>query len=157
MSGTNIVAVVIGLALMAGIAWFFWGPRKSGVRAADHFQRLPGSHDPGQGWLYAGCTHCPARQAGALHLSPGRDGSLLGDGGLQRFWQERPASDGRNGAGRVPAREARRIRVYLPDGHVPGQADCRMRYSFPSGQETPGAGSGQTGTLAGEKRPLALR
>ena len=34
MSGTNIIAIAIGLALIAGIAWFFWGPRKSGVRAA---------------------------------------------------------------------------------------------------------------------------
>ncbi len=34
MSGTYILAIIIGLALMAGIAWFFWGPRKSGVRAA---------------------------------------------------------------------------------------------------------------------------
>jgi len=34
MSGTNILAIVIGLALMGGIAWFFWGPRKSGARAA---------------------------------------------------------------------------------------------------------------------------
>ena len=34
MSVTNIVALVIGLALIGGIAWFFWGPRKSGVRAA---------------------------------------------------------------------------------------------------------------------------
>ena len=34
MSVTNILAIVIGLALMGGIAWFFWGPRKSGVRAA---------------------------------------------------------------------------------------------------------------------------
>ncbi len=34
MSGTNILAMVIGLALMGGIAWFFWGPPKSGARAA---------------------------------------------------------------------------------------------------------------------------
>lgn len=34
MSGTNIIAIAIGLALIAGIAWFFWGPRKSGVHAA---------------------------------------------------------------------------------------------------------------------------
>ncbi len=34
MSGTNIIAIVIGLALIGGIAWFFWGPRKSGARAA---------------------------------------------------------------------------------------------------------------------------
>lgn len=34
MSGTNIVAMVVGIALSGGIAWFFWGPRKSGVRVA---------------------------------------------------------------------------------------------------------------------------
>jgi plastocyanin domain-containing protein len=34
MSVTNIIAIVIGLAVMGGIAWFFWGPCKSGVRAA---------------------------------------------------------------------------------------------------------------------------
>lgn len=34
MSGANIVAMVIGIALIACIAWFFWGPRKSGVCAA---------------------------------------------------------------------------------------------------------------------------
>lgn len=34
MSGTNIIAIAIGVALIAGIAWYFWGPRKSGVRTA---------------------------------------------------------------------------------------------------------------------------
>jgi plastocyanin domain-containing protein len=34
MSITNIVALLIGPALIGGVAWFFWGPRKSGVRAA---------------------------------------------------------------------------------------------------------------------------
>ncbi len=34
MSGTNIIAIVVGLVLIGGIAWYFWGPRKSGVRAA---------------------------------------------------------------------------------------------------------------------------
>jgi plastocyanin domain-containing protein len=33
MSVTNIRAIVLGLALIGGIAWFYWGPRKSGVRA----------------------------------------------------------------------------------------------------------------------------
>jgi plastocyanin domain-containing protein len=31
MSVTNILGIVTGLALIGGIAWFFWGPRKSGV------------------------------------------------------------------------------------------------------------------------------
>ena len=34
MSITNIVALLIGLALIGGIAWFFWGPHKSGAHAA---------------------------------------------------------------------------------------------------------------------------
>ena len=34
MSATDILALFIGVVLMGGIAWFFWGPRKSGVRAA---------------------------------------------------------------------------------------------------------------------------
>lgn len=34
MTTANIIVIVIGLALIAGIAWFFWGPRKGGVRAA---------------------------------------------------------------------------------------------------------------------------
>ncbi|MBI2887921.1 MAG: cupredoxin domain-containing protein [Chloroflexi bacterium] len=34
MTTDEIVVVVGGLALMAGIAWFFWGPRKGGYRAA---------------------------------------------------------------------------------------------------------------------------
>jgi len=34
MSGTNVIAIVIDLALIGGIAWFFWGPRRSGARAA---------------------------------------------------------------------------------------------------------------------------
>ncbi len=34
MTGTDIVVILGGLALIAGIAWFFWGPRKGGVRAA---------------------------------------------------------------------------------------------------------------------------
>ncbi len=33
MSLTNIVVLLGGLVLIGGIAWFFWGPRKSGVRA----------------------------------------------------------------------------------------------------------------------------
>jgi len=34
MTTANIIVIVIGLALIVGIAWFFWGPRKGGVRAA---------------------------------------------------------------------------------------------------------------------------
>ncbi len=34
MSLINIVVLLGGLVLIGGIAWFFWGPRKSGVRAA---------------------------------------------------------------------------------------------------------------------------
>ncbi|MBN8905891.1 MAG: cupredoxin domain-containing protein, partial [Rhodospirillales bacterium] len=34
MSATQIVVVLLGLIVIAGIAWFFWGPRKSGTRAA---------------------------------------------------------------------------------------------------------------------------
>ncbi len=34
MSITNMVALLIGIVFISGIAWFFWGPRKSGVRAA---------------------------------------------------------------------------------------------------------------------------
>lgn len=34
MSVTNILVLLVSIALIGGIAWFFWGPRKSGVRAA---------------------------------------------------------------------------------------------------------------------------
>ena len=34
MSITNILAIAIGLVLIAGIALYFWGPRKSGTRVA---------------------------------------------------------------------------------------------------------------------------
>ncbi len=34
MTLTNILALLFGVLIIAGIAWFFWGPRKSGVRAA---------------------------------------------------------------------------------------------------------------------------
>lgn len=34
MTTANIIVIVFGLALIAGIVWFFWGPRKGGVRAA---------------------------------------------------------------------------------------------------------------------------
>jgi plastocyanin domain-containing protein len=34
MTATNALVLVIGLSLIAGIAWFFWGPRKGGTRAA---------------------------------------------------------------------------------------------------------------------------
>jgi plastocyanin domain-containing protein len=34
MSITNVLVLLGGVVLIAGIAWFFWGPRKSGVRAA---------------------------------------------------------------------------------------------------------------------------
>lgn len=33
MTTTDILVILGGLALIAGIAWFFWGPRKSGQRA----------------------------------------------------------------------------------------------------------------------------
>ena len=33
MSITNVIALLVGMALIGGIAWFFWGPRKGGVRA----------------------------------------------------------------------------------------------------------------------------
>ena len=34
MTLTNIAVLLGGVVLIAGIAWFFWGPRKSGQRAA---------------------------------------------------------------------------------------------------------------------------
>jgi plastocyanin domain-containing protein len=34
MSIPNTIALLIGLLLMGGIAWFFWGPRQGGARAA---------------------------------------------------------------------------------------------------------------------------
>lgn len=34
MSITNILVILAGLALIGGIVWYFWGPRKGGVRAA---------------------------------------------------------------------------------------------------------------------------
>lgn len=30
----NVLVTTVGLAAVAGIAWFFWGPRKEGFRAA---------------------------------------------------------------------------------------------------------------------------
>jgi plastocyanin domain-containing protein len=33
MSLTNSIALLVGIALIGAIIWFFWGPRKSGVRA----------------------------------------------------------------------------------------------------------------------------
>lgn len=34
MSLDQVIVSVTGLAAIAGVAWFFWGPRSSGVRAA---------------------------------------------------------------------------------------------------------------------------
>lgn len=34
MNGSDIVVIGLGLAFIAGIAWFFWGPRTGGYRAA---------------------------------------------------------------------------------------------------------------------------
>jgi plastocyanin domain-containing protein len=34
MTGSNVITVFIGLTLIGGIAWFFWGPRRTGTRAA---------------------------------------------------------------------------------------------------------------------------
>lgn len=34
MSGSDYAVIVGGLALIVAIAWFFWGPRKGGYRAA---------------------------------------------------------------------------------------------------------------------------
>jgi len=34
MTTTDILVILGGLAVIAGIAWFFWGPRQSGQRAA---------------------------------------------------------------------------------------------------------------------------
>ena len=30
----NVIVTILGLAVIAGIVWFFWGPRKEGYRAA---------------------------------------------------------------------------------------------------------------------------
>ena len=34
MSIPNLIALFVGLFLIGGISWFFWGPRKGGARAA---------------------------------------------------------------------------------------------------------------------------
>ena len=34
MTTTDILVILAGLALIAAIAWFFWGPRRGGTRAA---------------------------------------------------------------------------------------------------------------------------
>ena len=34
MTPDKIIAIVVGLSLIAGIAWFFWGPRRGGFHAA---------------------------------------------------------------------------------------------------------------------------
>jgi len=34
MNITDLLVVLGGLAVIVGIAWFFWGPRKAGTRAA---------------------------------------------------------------------------------------------------------------------------
>jgi plastocyanin domain-containing protein len=34
MTTTDVFVILAGLALIAAIAWFFWGPRKGGTRAA---------------------------------------------------------------------------------------------------------------------------
>jgi plastocyanin domain-containing protein len=34
MTATDLLVILGGLALIIGIAWFFWGPRKGGARAA---------------------------------------------------------------------------------------------------------------------------
>jgi plastocyanin domain-containing protein len=34
MTFTNTLVILGGLVVIAGIAWFFWGPRQSGTRAA---------------------------------------------------------------------------------------------------------------------------
>jgi plastocyanin domain-containing protein len=34
MTTSNLFVIAGGLILIAGIAWFFWGPRKGGMRAA---------------------------------------------------------------------------------------------------------------------------
>ncbi|MDQ2903004.1 MAG: cupredoxin domain-containing protein [Chloroflexota bacterium] len=34
MTFSHILALLIGLGMIGGIAWYFWGPRKGGVRAA---------------------------------------------------------------------------------------------------------------------------
>jgi plastocyanin domain-containing protein len=34
MTTTDVLVLLGGLALIAGIAWFFWGPRQTGQRAA---------------------------------------------------------------------------------------------------------------------------
>jgi plastocyanin domain-containing protein len=34
MTTTDVLVILAGLALIAAIAWFFWGPRRGGTRAA---------------------------------------------------------------------------------------------------------------------------
>ena len=35
VSLTELVRILVGLLIVGGIAWFFWGPRKAGVRAPE--------------------------------------------------------------------------------------------------------------------------
>ncbi len=86
MSITNIIALLVGVALIGGIAWFFWGPRKSGQRAA--------------------VTSSGYQEAMVL-VKGGYTPDV--NGHLQRFRQERPIAHGRNRPGRISAREGGRV------------------------------------------------
>ncbi len=140
MSGTNIIAIAIGVALIAGIAWYFWGPRKSGVRAAttsSGYQEamilVKGGYTPDVLVVQHGksvrfnfrCEETAACSEMVVFNDFGKSAHL----------------PRRNRSHRVSTGEAGRVRVHLPDGHVTRQTDCRMmgvalpervRYGFPS-------------------------
>lgn len=81
MTTADVLVIIGGLALIAGIAWFFWGPRKGSCRTAV----TSSGYQEARVLVKGGYTPdiIVVRQARASQLPPRGERCLLGDGDLR--------------------------------------------------------------------------
>jgi hypothetical protein len=61
MTTTDILVILSGLIVICGIAWFFWGPRQGGARAAVTSSGYQEAMVLVKRWLHARCYRRAAR------------------------------------------------------------------------------------------------
>lgn len=126
MTAGRWTVLVVGLVLVAFIVWFFWLKRARGIRAAE----TAGGYQEVMVLVKGGYTLdlIVVRHGKPVRINFRREetAGCSDKGHLRRFPEDRRLGDRRNCAGGVPAEGARRIQLWLPDGHVPGQARRRI-------------------------------
>ncbi len=92
MTTAVVLVIISGLALIAGIAWFFWGPRRGGYRTAV----TSSGYQEARMLMKGGCTPdvIVVRHARASQLPPRGERRLLGDGDLRDFGKSTKLPEG---------------------------------------------------------------